>query len=218
MAIARVTSASNAENDVASFLTISYTVAAGDNRLLVGSIYKQDGTPSSFVYNSVGLTQDTSKADPGSASNVNYLYSLVAPDTGTHDATFTKSTSVGLIVMCLANYTGAKQTSQPDAIGSASSTSASGLSYTVTTVADDCWIMTVVNNTAGGTITDGTNFVQREVPSTTNGVFGDSNASVGAAGSKTVAMTGSTARWWACSASYAPAVAATANGNFFAFF
>lgn len=209
IAIARVSSDSHVENDVANFLTLSFPIAAGDDRLLIGSIYKQSGSFTSFTYDTTqNFTQDNTKADPSNANNVNFIFSLVAPNTGTNDATYTKGDATGLIVMCLANYTGAKQTSQPDSIGSASSASASGLSYTVTTVADDCWIMTVVNNLAGGTITDGSNFVQLEVPSSTNGVFGDSNASVGAAGGKTVAMTGGSARWWACSAAYAPAAAA----------
>lgn len=210
MAIVRVSSASSFENDVAAFLTISHTIAAGDDRLMVSSVGIQSGQPTvSWDYDSVGLTQDVEEDDPSGPANDMIVASLVAPNVGTADLTYTKGNSTGFIALCVANYTGAKQSGQPDAIATATTASGTGLSYTLTTVVDDCWIMSGMSNLSGAAVVDGSNWVALEVPSTTNGQFADSNGSVGAAGGKTVAMTGSSTRWWGASASYAPAIAAS---------
>lgn len=207
MAIARVSSDSAFENDVAAFLTISFPVTGGSTSLLVSSEGQQSGLPVvSWTYNGDSLTTDKEEEDPSAAANNIRVGSLVNPDAGTHDLTFTKSNATGFISLCVAEYSGAKQTGQPDATASDSSASASGLSYTITTVSDDCWVMTVASNTTG-VLNSGTNYTIIEQPSTSNAAFGDSNASVGAAGGKTVSMSGNSGRWYAASASYAPAPA-----------
>jgi len=210
MAIARVTSASGFQNDVDATLNTSYTVAAGDNRLLVVGACLDSGKPFvSVTYNAIGATQDKLQ---GNAAETAYaaLYSLVAPDVTTADVVVTKTGTTGIVSAAIANYTGCKQTAQPDATASASSASASSASYTITTVVDDCWIMTSEYDNIGG-IVNGTNFVQ--VTSPTNGIYlGDSNASVGAAGVKTIAFSwGSAGPYRAASGSYAPWIEVAAS-------
>lgn len=211
MAIARINSDSAFENDVAAFLAFSYTVAAGSNLFLVSSEGQQSGLPVvSWTYDSVGITTDKEEDDPSAANNNVRIGHLVAPNVGSLTLRFEKSNATGFISLCAANYTGVKQTGQPDATASDSSASASGLSYTITTVADDCWIATVASNSTG-VLNGGTNYSILEQPSTSNAAFGDSNASVGAAGGKTVSMSGNSGHWWAASASYAPAVTGPAG-------
>lgn len=240
MAIARVSSDSSVENDIAASITLPFSTPAGSNRLMVGSGDRQSGTPwVSFAYNGDAGTLDVQQVDTASTNNSVVVFSLVAPDedastvktingltyasvktvdglaiasvktvdgigTTIGNAVLTKSDATGVLTISVANYTGADQSGQPDATGSANSASASGLSYTVTTVQDSCWIMTGVHLTAGGAVTGTSNYATLETP--TNGAcFGDSNGSVGVAGSKTVSFTGGSGRWWAASASYSPA-------------
>lgn len=207
MAIAFVSTSENQEEDVGTTLSVSHTVAAGDNRLLVGGASRQSGTPwVSFTFNGDSGTLDKQEVDTASTNNSVVICSLVAPDVATADATITKSDSVGWLGMGVANYTGAKQTSQPDATSSANTASGTGLSYTHTTVADDCWIMTIACATASFPA-GSTNVTSRQTFDTRT-LFGDSDGSVGTAGGKTVAVTFSSGRGWAASVSYAPSVAA----------
>lgn len=213
MAIARVSSDSAFENDVAAFLTLPFGVTGGAANLLVSSEWQQDGLPVvSWTYNGDAMTIDEDVEDPGNAGNNARISHLVNPDSGTHDLTYTKSSAVGGITLCVAEYSGCKQTDQPNATSTADGVAVSGLSYTVTTTVDDCWIMTVLANGAGGAVTGTSNYTTLEAPSTTNGQLGDSDGSVGAAGGKTVSMTGGTARWYSASAAYAPSVAAGPAG------
>lgn len=178
-------------------------------------MYQTGGPFISYTYDGASATNgagDIIKRDASAAVNNNTVgvFSIVAPNVTTANATCTKTGSSDLFGISAANYTGAKQTGLPDATGSANTASGSGLSYTVTTVAADCWIMTAIGNTVGGAITGTSNYTTREVPVNGYG-YGDSNGSVGAAGSKTVSFTGSSGRWWAASASYAPAVTGPAG-------
>lgn len=205
MAIARVASDKKTE-DVGggSSITLSYNVAAGSNRLLVGGVGAQVTNPviASFTFNGDAGTVDKSEVDSIGGDRVT-VCSLVAPDVATGNVVATKTGASNQMDLAVANYTGAKQTSQPNGTGSAATTSGAGLSYTVTTTEDDCWIMTMVNHTDAGAITGTSNFTN--VQTLRAGVeFADSNGSVGAAGSKTVSFTGASARWWSASAAYAP--------------
>jgi hypothetical protein len=212
MAIARVTSASNTTTGSAT-ITTSYTIAAGSNRLLIGGGELQTGAPfTAFSYNGSAGTIDISKTDTG-GSNTACVASKVGPDVGTFNSVLTKTGSADGLYIGLMDYTGVKQTAQPDATASANTASGTSLSYSITTVADNCWIMTCAGGTQAS-LDGSTNFTVQQTPAPGIKV-GDSNASVGAAGSKTVAMNMSSGRIWSASASYAPAI--TANGNMLMF-
>ena len=207
MAIARVTSAKAAGNDIGNTQTISsYVVASGDDRLLVSGAGLQGGPLISTIFNTTETFTLDKEQTRGGAANTANISSRVAPSVTTANIVGVMTGSAGLWDLFAANYTGCKQTGLPDATGSADTASGTGLSYTVTTVADDCWIVTTVTN-YGGTTVDGTNYVKLQ--ETRAGIdFGDSNASVGAAGAKTVSMTWPSGSGCAASASYAPVAAA----------
>ena len=209
MAIARVASAEQGGNDIGTTNTISsYVIASGDNRLLVGGAGLQGGPIVSTKFNTTETFTLDKEQTRGGAANTANISSLVAPTVTTANIVVVMTGSAGLIDIFAANYTGCKQTGQPDATGSADTASGTGLSYTVTTVADDCWIVTMVTN-YGGTTVDGTNYVKlQEVRAGID--FGDSNGSVGAAGAKTVSMTWPSGSGCAASASYAPVASAAA--------
>lgn len=208
MAIARVTSASGFQNGVDADYNLSYTIASGSDRMLVVGVSLDTGYPFvSTVFNTTeSLTNDREDKRPANSSYTS-IWHRVAPSVTTADIVATKTGSTDLISIAAANYTGCKQTSVPDATAGASSDSASSASYTITTTVDDCWIVTSEYDNIGSVI-DGTNFVQRTSP--TNGIYlADSNGSVGAGGSKTVAFSwGSSGPYRASSLALAPAVAA----------
>lgn len=162
----------------------------------------------SVTYNGVNLTKDKEQTRTSPTNSPTSVWSLAAPDVGTFNAIATKTGTAGIVSLAVANYTGCKQTGLPDATVGATSESASSASYTITTVADDCWIMTSEYDQIGN-INNGTNFVVLQTP--TNGIYlADSNASVGVAGSKTVSFSwGSAGIYRSASASYAPSTATT---------
>ena len=205
MAIARVASAKQAGNDIGNTQTISsYVVASGSDRLLVSGAGLQGGPLISTVFNTTETLTWDKEQQRGGAANTANISSRIAPSVTTANIVGVMTGSAGLWDLFAANYTGCKQSSQPDSTGSADTASGTGLSYTVTTVADDCWIVTTVTN-YGGTTVDGTNYTKLQ--ETRAGIdFGDSNGSVGAAGAKTVSMTWPSGSGCAASASYAPSV------------
>lgn len=215
MAIARVSSDGKFENDGGTSITLAFTVAAGSNLLLIGAAQYFETPSVSFTYNGDAGTKDKEQTRPTTTTSAAVIYSLVNPDVGaSQNAVFTKTGAVGGVSLSCADYTGVKQSGQPDSTGSASSTSASSLSYTVTTVADGCWIMSSEYDFIGGSTPNGTNFTVLQTPTAGNN-FGDSNGSVGAAGSKTVeANFSASGICFMCSAAYAPAAAAS-TGNMF---
>lgn len=237
IAIARVNSDSTFVDGSAT-LTLSYTVGAGSDRLMVAGAVRQNGTPwVSFTFNGDAGTLDEQEVDTASTNNSVLIASLVNPDiVGAEvktvnglalasvktvkglatasvktinglsavggSAVVTKSNASDRLSLSVANYTGADQTGQPDAVNSANTASASSLSYTVTTVQDNCWIMSQAAGTQADLVGT-TNFTVLETPSAA-WIFGDSNGSVGAAGGKTVAMTMTSGRIWSASAAYSP--------------
>lgn len=214
MAIAR-NAADSAWTNTDSSATTSetYTAGSGSNRLLVIANASQSGTQSAVDFNSVAGTLDAVKYDPGGAegsTNFTYVSHLVAPDSGAHTASATKSNAIGFYYIGCADYTGCKQTGQPDATATGSGSGITDLSYTITTVADDCWVATTAYGTAGG-VASGTNCTFL----INNGSvgFADSNAAVGAAGAKTVQFTGTSGRLFAASISFAPSVAAATGAK-----
>lgn len=109
-----------------------------------------------------------------------FFYQLVNPATGTHSITANLSSSV-LCSSVAASYTGANQSGQPDN----ANTSSSG-SMSITSVADNCWMVAAVQDNSVPTA--GTGSTLR----TSNGSFlaialFDSNAPIHPAGSNTMA-------------------------------
>lgn len=140
----------------------------------------------------------------------------IGTTTATQTFTATSSTATD-IQFAVSTYSGARQSAQPDAHNTSTSGSASSFSQSVTTVADNCWVMWALNwgNITGGALTAGANTTLRANDGAQGYALADTNAPQTPAGSKTmsVSKTGNDL-WGCCIASFAPAVA-TANSGFF---
>lgn len=216
MAIAFDASAVSAESGSSTLAWNHVVGAAGANRLLsVGIVtigYSQP-TVTAVTFDGVAMTK--ARADQANDGEGSYVESSVwilkNPNTGTKtiSATITNNYDAGGVS---ASYTGCSQTSVADAVGGKIGTTSTGSqSFTVTTVADNCWIFAVgmglyscdANQTSRGTVVIyyGYLVVRGE----------DTNAAQTPAGAKTMGFTlGANQTCWVMSgASFAPVAAAS---------
>jgi hypothetical protein len=147
MAIALDATSSSA-NQTGSSVTFSHTCTGSNRILIVGvAIADNSDTVTGVTYNSVALTSIASADNFNGSRNVTLWY-LIAPATGANNIVVTLSgTPAAFFSVGAASYTGVKQSGQPDAFGSYSGTS-STVDYTksITTVADNCWLVGVLTN------------------------------------------------------------------------
>lgn len=222
MAIAR--DANSPATGNASTTSISWNhTCTGSNLILVVYAYAENNaTITGITYNSVPMTQ-AAMAGPTSSRRV-YAFYLINPATGTHSVAVTASGTCALNGWS-ASYTGAKQTGQPDATNSASHSSSTSESISVTTVANNSWIVGVFADDNGGThsATGSWSKLAQGAGGFTNAggwnglsVY-DTNGNVTPAGATTVgaSSTAAAADTFIVGVSIAPAVAV--NSNFLAF-
>jgi hypothetical protein len=147
MAIALDTTSSNEQpND--STTTHAHT-CTGTNLCIVVLISVTDATAgdrvvSSVTYGGDALTHNTSAiADNGSGERVDIWYKL-GPKTGANNVVVTMGGTCDLFDIHIASFTGVAQVGQPDAIAGIVVTVAEGpLSESITTVADNCWTVSI---------------------------------------------------------------------------
>jgi hypothetical protein len=129
--------------DTPKTLTFAHTVGTGENRLLAvfASCYSMTCTVSGVTYNGVSMASAGSKAqsnyDHGTYGSI---WLLAAPASGTHNVVITYTEAYVTVCGVASSYTGCSQTSTKDAFGSGSGTSSGTKTFTVTTVANNCWI------------------------------------------------------------------------------
>ena len=130
-----------------------------------------------------------------------YMWYLINPASGAHNVVVSAS-GTSLIGGMAVSYTGAKQSAQPDAFATNSSSGATSITTSVTTVANNCW--TVLYSKIDGTaITAGTGSTQR-VNNTGKALF-DSNSALTPAGSKSMTLTDAASpHWGVVMASFSP--------------
>lgn len=178
MPIVRDTTASGGAPTTTAALTWSHT-CTGSNLILVVFIWTT-GTITGAKYNSVAMTSVTSTTTAGLTVQGFYM---INPPTGSNTVEVDASASVSMSGMSV-SYTGASQTSQPDAFNAVSATNTTNtLNTTVTTVASNTWIVGMGSDDNGdgvgiGNIT-GNGVAVPLVNGTWNGVWLlDSNATV----------------------------------------
>jgi len=149
MAIAFDAQSNNGTSGTGTSVTLSHTCTGSDLILWVGlGIYEPSGGDciTGVTYNGVAMTQAIKYA--ASATEEVYLYYLVNPATGANDIVASASTTVDEFNVRASSFTGAKQTGVPDASVSNQATSATSLTTTVTTIADNCWLVGMYNSNA----------------------------------------------------------------------
>ena len=205
-AIARDATSSGSTGSDTS-LTFSHTCSGANGILWLGIRVSSDYTEDwidTVTYNGVAMDlADKCLADNGTSGQAIYLYYLVDPPAGAHDIVIT-TTETTTIVAGSSSYTGAAQTGQPDSHGFATADATTGVTLNLTTTADNCWTVGIVDN-SGATITSTS-------PSTVLSMSGacqilDSNGPISPAGSTALsASAGSNAGWTLVGASFKPAV------------
>lgn len=195
--------------------TWSHTCTGSDRILFVnlfGDVQSVDNSGNAFTnvtYNGVALTEIGRQYVTG--DRWTYLCYLINPSTGANNVVITFSQSVA-IKGAAVSYTGAKQTSQPDAFTTNKSDAvAANTDYTttVTTVADNCWLVMSAKNLPG-TIAASTGSTIRQ--STNGNVLIDSNGALSPAGSKSMSIqTTLTSNFATVMASFSPSETSTIN-------
>lgn len=170
----------------ATSVTVAHTVSGSDRILLTGvttgdGSSQGDDVVTGVTYNGVSMTRINTVVNTGNTSR-SYLYYLLAPATGTNNVVASLSTS-RRVRASSASYTGVGN-GQPDASNTATDSS-NPYSISVTTVADNCWVVGFDGNGAGEAITAGTSTTARGGSGTT-GMIGDNNAAKTPAGSVTL--------------------------------
>lgn len=164
--------------------TLSHT-CSGSNRILWVTV-ATDGISgrdsiTGVTYNGVAMTQAIKKQN-ANADHYVYLYYLIAPDTGTHDIVASCSESANIGVSAI-SYTGAKQSSQPDATASLNDNDGgSTITQSLTLVASECWLVSACNDRNVGIATGSVNVVALSNDGRTT-AMGDSNGAVDGTGS-----------------------------------
>ena len=174
-----------ATGGTSSPITWSHTCSTSDNRILFVATFSQ-GTISAVSYNSLALTKILDY-DYTSPTGNGELWYLIAPATGANTVSITHSGSYTVAVS--GSYTGVNQTGFPDA--SDTQTSGAGdvttLTSTVTTVADNCWLVAGTTN-EGAALTAGSGAYLRQVGSNAAVALFDSNSAITPAGSSSMTV------------------------------
>lgn len=202
------------QTSATSSLTFSHTCSGTDRILFVATCANTGSTTTGVTYGGVSMTQVGSVTDIGPTE---YLWYLVNPASGANNVVVTNSGSV--TTGSAISFTGASQTGQPDATYTGTSTTTSSFSSSITTVADNCFVVCTSRTGNGFTLTGGTNTTIGSQP---DGIyFGScglwySTAAKTPAGSATLNVT-CTSQYFggAIMASFKPVAVANSNPGFF---
>jgi hypothetical protein len=213
--VATVSASSNA-----STLQWSHTVGSGSNLLLVVGIccHNTSSTPtvSGVTYAGTAMTKAQAYTRTSGAVRLeSSVWILASPSTGANDI-IASITNYGYSGGVSASYTGCSQTSIADAYGGKTGITTGSVTFTVTTVADNCWIFAIGTNESTTDQTIAANQTSRGTllyhASGGSGIARlrseDTNAAQTPAGSKTLGFTlGYPMDYAFCAASFAPAAA-----------
>ena len=203
IALDAVTDQAQASGSTYSF---SHTCTGSNLILWVGIFGDTTDTLTGITYNGVAMTV-YQKVGMGFGDRWIYLCYLVNPATGSNtvEATFSASTFAKAVAV---SYTGAKQTGQPDNGNNWTDLFTASISHSVTTVADNCWMVFIAKTNGVGTPTAGTGSTSRGGSNSFS--FFDSNGAITPAGSYTMECSvGGSAVWGSCMASFSPAVSSS---------
>jgi len=119
---------------------LSHTTA-GSDRLLMVYIFSTIDNITGVTYNGVSATFVQKQLMTGAAAG-QYIheYILINPASGANNVTVTSSSGMGGYISAV-SYTGARQTSQPDNSAKQAANPVTSLTTSVTTVADNCWLV-----------------------------------------------------------------------------
>lgn len=147
---------------------------SGTNRFMYFSVNGGGTSTTGVTYNGVSAT----KIDE-SATKYSHWY-LINPASGSNTVATTPTSPA----LCSSSYTGVKQSGQPDATTAiVEHTNSQSETVSVTTVADNCWVLMTFGDNNQGTISAGANTTLRTSASNVGQGILDSNAAKTPAGS-----------------------------------
>lgn len=189
--------------------SLSYNVS-GSNTLLIAVLFENSGDDdvTGVTYNGNSLTQENKVQL--TSGNYCYEYALLGASTGSNTLSISRSSSgsgQGLGI-AIASYDNVKQSGFPDASHSTTGTTVGTISDSVTTSADNAWVMTgYCTASNNGPVYAGTGTTERTSTPNVAGIF-DSNGGIHPAGSATLYLNNSASagdRWGLMTLSFAPA-------------
>jgi hypothetical protein len=204
--------ATSTSSTTATSLTFSHTINSNTNGILFVGVLTGSASDLITGVTYAGVSMTRLDIQVVGADNTVYLYYLLAPSTGANNVVISASSSVFLDGTA-SSYTGANQSGQPDNWSKGSSASATSYTGTVTTVADNCWLIMCGRKYNNGTPSAGTNSTLRASSSYMPIV--DTNAAQTPAGSKSVQInwTGTASNVGGIAASFKPYGAASGPAN-----
>lgn len=181
--------AADGGNTTATSLTFSYTTGSGTHRLLVvglmGDSTSDLVTGATYAGSAMTLAQKLAPGG-GGANRWTYLYWLLNPTSGANNVVISASSST-FIGALAADYTGVKTSGQPDAtpVTNAGGAAITTLTTSLTTVADNSWVILLENSYSGGPPSTAGSGATRRTFDAAFGAIGlfDSNGAVHPAGS-----------------------------------
>jgi hypothetical protein len=197
--------ASAINSTTGSSLTYAHTCTGNDRILFVG--YHSD-TASDLVtgitYGGVSMTKIGSSVQVPGDRYIG-LYYLLTPNTGSNNVIITASGSGSLRSKAI-SYTGAAQSGQPDASGTNTASSATSLSKSITTIADNCWTIFYTKSGGSGTYSAGSGTTLINSSDAGGHIVAHSNGVVTPPGSTSLTINNTGAMNWAgIIASFSPA-------------
>lgn len=139
-------------------LTFAHTTS-GTNRLLRVYVYDGNANVTGVTYNGVAMTLINSFTMlGGAAGQIIRAFELIAPATGANNVVVTGSAAMSCYASA-ASYTSVNQTGQPDGSNTGGAASATSQTTSITTVADNCWLLGYAYS--NNAVTAGTNTTLR---------------------------------------------------------
>ena len=177
------------KNDAGTTWSVAHTIS-GSNTILWAGVWADSSNVVTADYNGTGMTLDVQESSVAIRTR---LLRLVAPTTSTNNINYTRTISSGTVGNQNASYSGAKQTGVPDATATNTTPTATPIATSITTVADNCWVVLQSSTWQVTTQAAGSNTHLRQAGSASVepnsiGLY-DTNAAQTPAGSKTLNIT-----------------------------
>lgn len=186
-------------------LTFSHTTS-GSDRLIIVYVYDGSNRTTGVTYGGVALTlvQDLVMTGAAAGQYIQLWY-LLNPASGANNVVVSGTPDPIGVYASAVSYTGVAQSGQPDASNKQATSPATSLTTSVTTVADNCWLMGYAYH--GATISAGTGTTSRGSNAGGQLTAIDSNGAKTPAGSHSLQTTSTSTFVGHVIASFAPATA-----------
>jgi len=180
----------------ATSVTWSHTISGSDRTLVVGCHQRITGNLTSCKWNggaSMTLVRKVSGESNTRNQEVFISPNNTEPETGTYNIVVV-SPSTTILIPDAESYTGVDTASPLDNDAAVTNTGVQNQAHGLTTVADDCWLVTFAR--ALVTVSAGTGATMRSSDGN-NGAMFDSNTSVGSAGTHSITINATSSTNWA---------------------